>query len=291
MAGTFAVTSAQGTVTALHRYPVKSMLGEALVSVAVTRSGLFGDRTLAVLDEQGAIGSAKHPRKWGALLGCRSRLADDGTIEVELPDGAICAVGDPELDARLSKLLGRPVLVSADASAHHTLERAVPEYEGGVPDAVRPTAFVDGTGEQITVGKVAAGTFFDYGKVHLVTTSSLARLRAVYPAGDFDPRRFRPNLVVDTADAPDFVEDTWQDARLRVGEALFRVLVPTPRCVVPTLGHDELKADPGIMRTIAREHRTPVFDLGRLACLGVYLDVLEPGTVRLGDPVAREAGV
>jgi uncharacterized protein YcbX len=197
-------------------------------------------------------------------------------------------VGDPDLDARLSKLLARQVFVSASAPADSTLERAVPEYEGGVPDAVRASASVDGTGEKITVGKVAPGTFFDYGRVHLVTTSSLTKLQSVFPAGDFDPRRFRPNLVVDTGEVPAFAEDDWQGWRLRVGEALFRVLVPTPRCVVPTLGHDELKADPGIMRAIAREHRVPVFDLGRLACLGVYLDVLETGTVRLGDTVTRQ---
>ncbi|MBD0742236.1 MOSC domain-containing protein [Streptomyces sp. CBMA152] len=278
-----------GTVAALRRYPVKSMLGEDLASVVVTQAGLSGDRTHAVLDEAGAVGSAKHPRKWGRLLGCRSRIADD-TVEVELPDGVIRTVDDPDVDTRLSKLLERPVFVAASAPAHSTLERAVPEYEGGVPDAVRATASVDSTGEEITVGKVASGTFFDYGRVHLVTTSSLAGLKAVYPTGDFDPRRFRPNLVVDTGGAPAFIEDGWQDWQLRVGEALFRVVVPTPRCVVPTLGHDELKADPGIMRAIAREHRVPVFDLGRLACFGVYLDVLEPGTVRLGDSITRQNG-
>ncbi|MDC2957970.1 MOSC domain-containing protein [Streptomyces gilvifuscus] len=276
-----------GTVAALCRYPVKSMLGEALVSVEVTHAGLSGDRTHAVLDETGSIGSVKHPRKWGRLLSCRSRLTD-GNVEVEMPDGAIRAVGDPDLDDRLSELLGRKVFVSASAPADSTLERAVPEYAGGVPDAVRATASVDATGEKITAGKVAEGTFFDYGRVHLVTTSSLARLQAAYPDGDFDPRRFRPNLVVDTGEEPAFMEDAWQHRRLRVGEALFRVVVSTPRCVVPALGHDELKADPGIMRAIAREHRLPVFDLGRLACLGVYLDVLEPGTVRLGDPVTRQ---
>ncbi|MEU8437609.1 MOSC domain-containing protein [Streptomyces sp. NPDC029216] len=271
-----------GTVAALRRYPVKSMLGEDLASVAVTRAGLSGDRTYAALDEAGAVGSAKHPRKWGRLLGCRSRWAG-GAVEVELPDGEVHTVGDPDLDARLSKLLGRHVFLSASPPEHGTLERAVPDYEGGVPDALRATASVDGTGERITVGRAAPGTFFDYGRVHLVTTSTLAGLRSAHPAGDFDPRRFRPNLVVDTGAAPAFTEDTWQGRRLRAGEALFRVLVPTPRCVVPTLGHDELKADPGIMRAIAREHRIPVFDLGRLACLGVYLEVLEPGTVRLGD--------
>ncbi|MER7540999.1 MOSC domain-containing protein [Streptomyces sp. NPDC097704] len=276
-----------GTVAAVRRYPVKSTLGEALVSVMVTHAGLSGDRSHAVLDETGAIGSVKHPRKWGPLLGCRSRVAD-GTVAVELPDGVIRAVGDPDLDARLSKLLGRQVFVSASAPAHSALERAVPEYEGGVPDAVRATAFVDGTGEKITAGKVASGTFFDYGRVHLVTTSSLTRLQSIYPAGDFDPRRFRPNLVIDTGERPAFVEDGWQGRQLRVGEALFRVVVPTPRCVVPALGHDELVADPGIMRAIAREHRIHVFDLGRLACLGVYLDVLEPGEVRLGDSITTD---
>ncbi|GAA5020683.1 MOSC domain-containing protein [Streptomyces siamensis] len=277
-----------GTVAALWRYPVKSMLGEALASVAVTRTGLTGDRTHAVLDERGAVGSVKHPRKWGQLLGCRSRSAGDRTVEVDLPDGTSHTVGDPELDARLSELLGRQVFLADSAPARSTLERAVPEYEGGVPDAVRATASVDATGETITVGTVASGTFFDFGKVHLVTSSSLAGLQKACPAGDFDPRRFRPNLVADTGGEPPFVEDTWQGRRLRVGEALFRVQVPTPRCVVPTLRHDELDADPGVMRTIAREHRVPVFDLGRLACLGVYLDVLEPGTVRLGDAIVRE---
>ncbi|MFI0965864.1 MOSC domain-containing protein [Streptomyces sp. NPDC021080] len=279
-----------GAVAALYRYPVKSMLGETLSAVAVAETGFLGDRTHAVLDETGAVGSAKHPRKWGALLRCRSRRDDLGMVQVVLPDGTALPVADPELDVLLSKLLGRPVFLSAVAPERGRLERAVPEYEGGVPDAVRASASVDATGASITTGSVAPGTFFDFGQVHLVTTSALARMREVYPAGDFDPRRFRPNLVVDTDTGPGFPEDAWPGARLRVGEALFRVVVPTPRCVVPTLGHDELPVDPGIMRAVARDHRVPVFDLGRLSCLGVYLDVLEPGTVRVGDAITlREA--
>jgi uncharacterized protein YcbX len=272
----------------LYRYPVKSMLGEAVIAVSVTEGGLSGDRVYAVLDETGAVGSAKHPRKWGALLRCRSRLDESGVVRVVLPDGTAVSVEDPDLDLRLSKLLGRQVFVSAAVPEHGRLERAVPAYEGGVPEVMRESAAVDDTGESITTGSVAPGTFFDFGQVHLVTTAALARMRTVYPAGDFDARRFRPNLVVDAHGGQGFPEDAWLGSRLRVGEALFRVVVPTPRCVIPTLGHDELPPDPGIMRAVARDHRIPVFDLGRLSCLGVYLDVLEAGTVRVGDSVTSQ---
>ncbi|MFF7285508.1 MOSC domain-containing protein [Streptomyces griseorubiginosus] len=274
-----------GSVAALYRYPVKSMLGEAVSAVTVTERGFRGDRTYAVLDGTGAVGSAKHPRKWGALLHCRSRWDDHGRVRIVLPDGTALLAEDPELDVRLSELLGRKVFLSAVAPEHSRLERAVPEYEGGVPDVVRKSASVDATGTSITTGSVAPGTFLDFGQVHLLTTASLARMREVHPAGAFDARRFRPNLVVDTGGKPGFPEDTWPGARLRAGEALFRVVVPTPRCVIPTLGHDELPPDPGIMRAVAREHRVPVLDLGRLSCLGVYLDVLEAGTVRVGDTI------
>jgi uncharacterized protein YcbX len=277
-----------GTVAELYRYPVKSMLGEAVSAVGVTESGLSGDRVYAVLDGTGAVGSAKHPRKWGELLRCRSRLDDSGMVRVVLPDGTALPVEDPDLDEELSKLMGRQVFLSAVVPEDSRLERAVPEYDGGVPGAARESATVDVTGESITTGGVAPGTFFDFGRVHLVTTAALDRMRTVYPAGDFDARRFRPNLVVNTPGGPGFPEDAWVGSHLRVGEALFRVLVPTPRCVVPTLGHDKLPPDPGIMRAVAREHRIQVFDLGRLACVGVYLDVLEAGTVRVGDPIALE---
>ncbi|WP_416482649.1 MOSC domain-containing protein [Streptomyces sp. CL12] len=284
------VTAVPGTVTAVRRYPVKSMLGEALTAVRVDERGLAGDRMFAVLDAAGAIGSAKHPRKWEPLLRCRGRLTGPGAVRVELPDGTALSAGAAELDARLSDLLGRQVSVSDKPPEHGALERAVPAYEGGLPDVLRAKASWDETGDLITSGRVAPGSFFDYGTVHLVTTASLRRLHQAYPAGDFDPRRFRPNLVIGLPGGPGFPEDSWPGATLRIGEALFRVTVPTPRCVVPALRHGELPADPGIMRTVAREHRVPVLTLGRLSCVGVYLDVLEPGTVRTGDAVTLGTG-
>src|SRR5690348_3482708 len=54
-----------GTIAALRRYPVKSMLGEDLPATEVTAYGLDGDRSHAVIDRTtGKVASAKHPRHW-----------------------------------------------------------------------------------------------------------------------------------------------------------------------------------------------------------------------------------
>ena len=66
-----------GSVGALWRYPVKSMMGERLERAGVTERGILGDRAYALVDEStGNVGSAKNPTKWGALLTCKARFAE-----------------------------------------------------------------------------------------------------------------------------------------------------------------------------------------------------------------------
>src|SRR5260370_18820276 len=51
-------------------------------------------------------------------------------------------------------------------------------------------------------------TFFDCALLHLLTTATLDQLRGLYPDGRFEVRRFRPNIVVETAYGDrDFVEN------------------------------------------------------------------------------------
>src|SRR5438477_11241801 len=84
-----------GSVAALWRYPVKSMMGEELNSSDVTDRGLLGDRSLALVDtETGKVVSAKNPKKWATMFDFRAAFTAPPEVEnllppvrVTLPDG------------------------------------------------------------------------------------------------------------------------------------------------------------------------------------------------------------
>ena len=132
--------------------------------------------------------------------------------------------------------------------------------------------------DTVTEFGLPEGTFFDCAVVHLLTTSTLDRLRMLYPQGRFEVRRFRPNLVVGTASGEkDFAENTWIGQTLAIGDAVrLSVTGPCPRCVMTTLPQGDLPKDAGILRTAAQHNRANV---------GVYASVLQGGKVRRGDSV------
>jgi len=84
-----------GSVVALWRYPVKSMIGEELNATEVTGRGLLGDRAFALIDaSDGKVASAKHPRKWAALFDCRATFVEPPrgreqppAVRIVLPSG------------------------------------------------------------------------------------------------------------------------------------------------------------------------------------------------------------
>jgi hypothetical protein len=273
-----------GSVRSLWRYPVKSMLGEELESCELTDRGFVGDRAFAVVDtEDGKVASAKNPRKWAKLFECRAEFVEEPhAIRVTLPNGEKIAAADPDAAEIISRFLGRPAAFETTAADSPVLEELWLE---GAPDGRVVTD------ETIALGS-PSGTFFDYAVVHLVTTATLERLKELYPQGRFDQRRFRPNLLVSTADAQaGFVENGWVGKTLAVGDSVrLAVTDPCPRCIMTTLAQEDLPADPGILRTAARhnslvggEARGP--DGAYAASVGVYARVLSGGTVRRGDPV------
>jgi len=268
-----------GSIVSLWRYPVKSMMGEELNAAEITKSGLLGDRAYALVDSSdGKVASAKNPRKWPQLFDFRAALADDPRTDVKappvritLPDGTSVSNDQPDVHQILSKVLQRDVkLQSALADlGTATAEEYWPDIEGLEHR------------ETVTDFGLPAGTFFDCAFVHLLTTATLDRLRALYPQGRFEVRRFRPNIVVETGNgAKDFVENAWIGQTLTIGEAVrLSITGPCSRCVMTTLPQGDLPKDAGILRAAAQHNR---------ASVGVYASVLQGGRVRRGDSVWLE---
>lgn len=289
--------TASATVRSLHRYPVKSMLGEALDEAVVGPAGMLGDRAYAVVDaHDGTVASAKHPRKWAGLLELRAAFvaepepdAPPPPVAITLPGGDTRRSDDSDVDDVLSAALGRRVRLVSTAPQGAVFEEQWPEIAG-----LAPQQFIDGTttshtdGEPVsTIGLASLapdGTFFDLAVLHLLTTATLDALTAAAPGSAFDPRRYRPNVVLDVPGAG-FAEDAWVGATLGLGEVGVAVTMPTMRCVMTTLAQGELPEDRDTLRTIARTNRREIAGMGTWACAGVYADVERPGRVRRGDPV------
>ena len=275
-----------GTVAALRRYPVKSMLGEDVDASDVTFTGLAGDRQLAVVSRAtGKIASAKFPRLWRDLLTVSAAAADDpaadGAVRITLPEGKIVWSSDAGVDTILSGLLDEPVTLTATPVPGAALDRAVPEavLRDGV-DAQVPAELME------IGGGGPPGTFVDFAPLHLLTTSTLDRIAELSPHGRADLERYRPNIVIRTAGAG-FTENDWLERILQVGDDLvLRVIARTPRCAVPTLAHGALPREPDALRVLARHNRVePLDSLDPEPCAGVYAEVLRPGRIRTGDPV------
>jgi uncharacterized protein len=267
-----------GSVVALWRYPVKSMMGEELNAAEVTERGLVGDRQFAVVDSStGKVAGAKNPRKWGNFFDFRATYVEPPqtgsklpAVRLTLPDGTVVTSDQPDLPQILSNALGREV---AFAEARGNGESSGAQAEEYWPD-------MEGLEHRDTVTEweLPAGTFFDIAVVHLLTTATIDRLRTLYPEGRFEVRRFRPNIVVSTGpDAQGFVENEWVDRTVEIGdEVRLRITGPCPRCVMITLPQGDVPKDAGILRTAAQHNQANV---------GVYADVVAGGAIRRGDRV------
>jgi uncharacterized protein YcbX len=288
------------TVGALRRFPVKSMRGEALDACTIGPSGLLGDRAYALVDEEdGRVASAKNPRKWGALLGFHAAFVDEPVAgappppaTITLPDGTETRTDAADVDAVLSKALGRNVHLADTPPGAGTFEEVWPDIEGLAPDefVTSTTVAHEDSGDPVSaipLGMFAPpGTFFDLSTIHMLTTATLRRLAAAAPDATFDVRRYRPNILVDVA-GDEFAENGWVGRTVRLGSvAEVQVALPTMRCVMTTLAQDDLPRDRSTLRTIALENRVEIAGLGTWACAGVYGNVDTGGEVRVGDPVA-----
>lgn len=280
-------SSASGTLLSIWRYPVKSMMGEELNATHVAEKGVLGDRARAMIaSSDGKVASMKNPRKWPNLFDFRAQYLESPTpgmklppVRISLPDGAELRSDDVDVDAALSRALGKDVrLQCREPGQEEVLETTfpnpwTPKLEEYWPD-IEGLAYRD----EVTDEAMPVGTFFDLATVHLLTTGTLDELRSLNPAARFETRRFRPNFVVQAANGHSgFVENDWIGKTILIGdEVSLEITGPCPRCVMTTLPQGDLPKDTSVLRTAAQHNEVNV---------GVYASVKRRGLVRRGDVV------
>jgi len=264
-----------GSIVSLWRYPVKSMQGEEINASFVTERGLLGDRAYALLDAQdGKTVTAKNPKKWPAMFRFRAAFLEPAPsadtvppVRITFPSGEVMDSRQPGLEEALSQTLGRAVVFSGQPPAQPHLDEYWPDAADvpGLPHS-----------DDVTDENTLENTFFDLAILHLLTTATIDSLRAAYPSGRFEARRFRPNIIID-AGTEGFAENEWIGKTLALGdEVRLNITGPCPRCVMTTLPQGDLPRDPGILRTAVQQNGANV---------GVYATVARGGTVRSGDAI------
>src|SRR5437588_1399113 len=287
-----------GVIRALWRFPVKSMLGEELDASDLSEGGVVGDRAYAIRDrETGKVASAKHPKLWPDLLGCRATFVEATSPGDELPparidlaDGTSVLSDAADVDAVLSRFFGRDVELARAAQNGYTIDQYHPDEENYDPEGHRDEVVEARLGaaffnERGLPSAVPEGSFFDLFPLSVLTTSSLDQLGELEPESRFDARRFRMNVIVDTAE-PGFVENDWVGRTVAIGDDIqLGVALPDPRCVMPSLPQEDLPRDTRILKTLAKHNRIDV--AGALyPCAGVYAVAETTGTIRNGDRVS-----
>lgn len=231
-----------GVVKALYRYPVKSMAGERLASALLGWHGIEGDRRFAFIRE-GQTG------------------------------------GFPWLTAtKLESLITYQPYTMADDAASPTHVRTPAGEELDLGGEALRRELSAAYGAEVRLMQLNQG-MFDEAPLSLISTATVEAIGE--SAGRaLDVRRFRPNILVETArDAP-FPEDEWVGKLVAFGE---RVPVPAMsvttrdvRCAMVNLDPETARPAPEVLKAAVRANQT---------CAGVYGSTFRSGTVSVGDRV------
>jgi len=237
-----------GRISAIFRYPVKSMAGESLDVASLSWHGIAGDRRFAFrrLTDKGGfpwLTASKLPQ----LLLYKPFGRDSNTAEL-LPTH-VCTPDGKEYEIRSDEL-------RQEISSRYGSELELMNLRQGIFD-------------EACISVITLGT------VHGIERES---------GRDLDLRRFRPNLVIDTASTEPFEEDSWLGRTLTFGEgnsaAALRVTMKDERCVMINFDPDTVERDSEVMKTVVRMNQN---------CAGVYGTVVTAGELRVGQVVTLGA--
>ncbi len=237
-----------GRISAIFRYPVKSMAGELLEVARLGWHGIDGDRRFAfrrLSDTSGFpwLSASKLPelllyKPFGLASNANIRNGEQLPTHVRTPDGKEYELRSEELREELSRRYGSNLELM--------------NLRSGIFDEASVSA------------------------INPVTVQAIEREsgRVV------DLRRFRPNVVIETKSGEPFEEDKWVGRTVIFGEgdgaASVRFTMRDERCVMVNLDPDTVERDSAVMKTIVRMNENYA---------GVYGTVVQAGELRVGQVV------
>jgi uncharacterized protein YcbX len=236
-----------GRISAIFRYPVKSMAGESLAVAMLGWHGIEGDRRVAVRrlnDKSGFpwLTASKLPQLLLYKPLCRDNKNPELPTHIRTPEGKEYELGSEELRVDIAGLYG---------------------------DDVELMNLKHGIFDEGLVSVISVGT------VHSIEREA---------GREVNLRRFRPNVVIETLGTDPFEEDKWVGQSLMFGDAnsgtvptaVIKVTMRDERCVMVNLDPDSAERDSEVMKTIVRLNDNYA---------GVYGTVIKAGELRVGQVV------
>ena len=239
------VSNTIATIAELYLYPMKSMAGVTVREAHVGLDGILGDRQYAFVRADQA---ARNSFPWMTGRECaRMLLYRPQFTHLPTPD-------QPE----------PPVQV-------RTPEGAVREAS----DSVLCEELAGQMGCPLFLLRSARG-IFDCQHISLFSLASIRGL-ATEAGCPIDPRQFRANVYLEPVSGRPFDEETWTSSLLQIGDdVLSGVTQRDPRCMMVNLDPDSGEQNPRVLKTIAQGHQGQA---------GLYVNVIRPGVIRVGDPI------
>ncbi|HEX5656425.1 MAG TPA: MOSC N-terminal beta barrel domain-containing protein [Polyangiales bacterium] len=257
------------TITGIFIYPLKSARGIALPEAHLSDRGIQHDRRFLLVDASGRFFTQRDDPRMALLH------------TAIVSDTLLLSFASKQLEVPLTPSAGdtRNVRVFSDEIAGALELPLASEFLGAafgkelslvyMPDGVRRQVDPTRAGPDDLVG-------FADGFPFLLTNESSLNALNVHLSDPVTMRRFRPNFVIEGADA--YAEDHF--TRLTLGSVPFLALKPCSRCVIVDTDPELGVRAPGPLAALAHTHT-----IGKRAIFGQNLVARGTGVVRMGDEV------